>query len=159
MDAADACITTSSIPPEPSPGATTTLLTVTVRSGDSDMFPDRSVACTCSVCMQLGRCVVSQTREYGATVTEPSSAPSARMDTSATPPSSVASATTGTRPETTPPSTGDVTDACGGVVSGTGTAAIGNSARMPTWSEDVASPGGIIPKRDIDCGGASSDHA
>src|SRR6185436_13939469 len=100
---------------------------------DSATLPDESVARTCRVWRPSCNGLVSHDLENGANVLEPRSVPSARMATCATPPASVAFATTGTTPATIAPSAGDATDACGPVVSGG--RLIGYSARIPRWSE------------------------
>jgi hypothetical protein len=38
------------------------------------------------------------------------------------------------------------------------TAGVGNSARIPAWSDGAASPGFTMPKRVIDSGASSFDH-
>src|SRR5687767_7448063 len=94
------------------------LSTVTETWPLTVVSPAVSVATAVIVCGPLGRPLVLQLAVYGAVVSAaPTLVEPALNCTEATPPSSTASAVSGTVPETEAPSEGAVTDTAGGVTS------------------------------------------
>src|SRR6266571_327993 len=96
----------------------TALDTVTVTAKEVAWLPAASRAVAASVCEPFAILVVSRATEYGAAVSSaPSTAPSNRNCTPATPTLSEASALTLIVPDTVAPFAGAVIDTVGGVVS------------------------------------------